>query len=51
VQNLDEMIQCLTSIDEIDREEIRLYVEQNFSARVMAEKYTQVYLNIIRSTS
>ena len=51
VQNLDEMIQCLPQIDEIDREETRLYVERNFSAKVMAEKYTQVYKKVIRSTS
>ncbi len=51
VQNLDEMVQALPKIDEIDREEPRLHVERNFSAQVMAEKYTQVYKKIIRSTS
>ena len=51
VQNLDEMVQALPKIDEIDREEPRLHVERNFSAKVMAEKYTQVYKKIIRSTS
>jgi len=28
----------MEKIDEIDREEIRLYVERNFSDQVMAEK-------------
>ncbi len=51
VQNLDEMIQALPKIDELDREEPRLYVERHFSAKVMAEKYTQVYKKVIRSTS
>jgi glycosyltransferase involved in cell wall biosynthesis len=39
VQNLDEMVQCLARLDEIDRGEMRLYVERNFSAKAMAEKY------------
>ena len=43
VQNLDERVEYLEKIDEIDREEIRLYVERNFSAKVMAEDYTRVY--------
>jgi len=51
VQNLDEMIQSLPGIDEIDREETRLYVEHNFSAQVMAEKYTRVYKKVMRNTS
>ena len=45
VQNLDEMVEYLEKIDEIDREEIRLYVERNFSVKVMAEEYTRVYKN------
>ena len=51
VQNLDEMIESLERIDEIDREEIRLYVERNFSAQVMAEKYIRVYKKVMRNTS
>ena len=34
-------------IGEIDREATRLHVEHNFSAQVMAEKYTQVYEKVI----
>jgi glycosyltransferase involved in cell wall biosynthesis len=48
-QNLDEMVESLAKIDEIDREEPRLYVERNFSAQVMAEKYTRVYQKVKRS--
>lgn len=47
VQNVDEMVQSIPKIDEIDREATRLHVEHNFSARVMAEKYTQVYRKVI----
>ena len=47
VKNVDEMVQTLPRIDEIDREATRLYVERNFSAQVMAEKYTQVYKKVI----
>ena len=48
VKNLDDMVETLERIDEIDREEIRLYVERNFSARVMTEKYIRVYKNVKR---
>ncbi len=51
VQNLDEMVECLPEIDEIDREETRLHVERNFSAKVMAEKYIRVYKNVKRNAS
>ena len=51
VKNLEEMVQCLPEIDEIDREETRLNVERNFSAKAMAEKYTQVYKNVKRNAS
>jgi glycosyltransferase involved in cell wall biosynthesis len=47
VQNLDEMVQYIPRIDEIDRETPRLHVEHNFSARVMAEKYTKVYEKVM----
>jgi glycosyltransferase involved in cell wall biosynthesis len=47
VQNLDEMVQAIPRIDEIDRETTRLQVERNFSARLMAEKYTQVYEEVM----
>jgi len=47
VQNLDEMVESIPKIEEIDREKTRLYVERNFSAQVMAEKYTRVYEKVI----
>jgi glycosyltransferase involved in cell wall biosynthesis len=47
VKNLDEMVEYIPRIDEIDRETTRLHVERNFSARVMAEKYTQVYEKVM----
>jgi glycosyltransferase involved in cell wall biosynthesis len=47
VQNVDEMVQAIPRIDEIDREITRLHVERNFSAHVMAEKYTQVYTKVM----
>ena len=51
VQNLDEMVESLEKIDEIDREEIRLCVERNFSVRVMVENNIQVYKIAMRNTS
>lgn len=47
VKNLDEMVQSMPRIDEIDPETARLHVEHNFSARVMAEKYTQIYEKVM----
>ncbi len=51
VQDLNEMVQCLSKIDEIDREETRLHVERNFSARAMAENYLRVYKDLRRNPS
>ena len=51
VQNLDEMVEYLEKIDEIDREEIPLYLERNISAKVMAENYTRVYKKVTRNIS
>ena len=47
VRNVNEMVQAIPKIDEIDREMTRKHVEHNFSACVMAKKYTQVYENVI----
>ena len=47
VKNVDEMVQSLPQLDEIDREATRLYVERNFSAQAMAEKYIQIYKKVI----
>jgi glycosyltransferase involved in cell wall biosynthesis len=47
VQDIDEMVQSIPKIDEIDREMARSHVEHNFSARIMAKKYIQVYEKVI----
>ncbi len=47
VQRLDEMVDAIARIDEIDREATRAYIDQHFSARVMAENYTQIYQKVM----
>jgi glycosyltransferase involved in cell wall biosynthesis len=47
VHDVEEMIRFIPRIDEIDREATRAYVERNFSARVMAEKYVKIYQRVI----
>jgi len=47
VNNVDEMVCAIPRIDEIDRESVCKYVERNFSAEVMAEKYVEVYKKVI----
>ena len=48
VKNVDEMVQAIPRIDEIDRDATRAHVEEHFSARTMAEKYTQMYKKVMR---
>src|SRR5713226_7606106 len=48
VRDVDEMVRFIPRIDEIDREAIRMYVERNFSACVMAEKYVKIYDQVIK---
>jgi glycosyltransferase involved in cell wall biosynthesis len=50
VHHLDEMVQSIPRIDEIDRDITRAHVEQHFSARVMAENYTQIYERVMRTS-
>jgi glycosyltransferase involved in cell wall biosynthesis len=50
VQGVDEMVQFIPRIDEIDRETARLHVERHFSAHAMAEKYAQVYENVMEKS-
>jgi glycosyltransferase involved in cell wall biosynthesis len=50
VSDLEEMVRFIPQIDEIDRNATRAYVERNFSARAMAEKYMQVYNKVIKMT-
>ena len=47
VQDVEEMIRFIPRIDEIDRDVTRIHVDRNFSARVMAEKYGQVYKKVL----
>ncbi|HLI05004.1 MAG TPA: glycosyltransferase family 4 protein [Ktedonobacteraceae bacterium] len=48
VHNVAEMIEHIGRIDEIDRDGLRPYVEQNFSAQAMAEKYVKLYEKVIK---
>jgi glycosyltransferase involved in cell wall biosynthesis len=48
VHNVAEMVQHIACIDEIDRDTLCPYVEQYFSARVMAEKYVNLYKKVIK---
>ncbi len=50
VQNEAEMVQHVALLEQLDRAKVRDYVEQNFSARVMAEKYVHVYRKVISSS-
>ncbi|MBV9230247.1 MAG: glycosyltransferase family 4 protein [Chloroflexi bacterium] len=47
VHDVAEMVQYIPRIDEIDRDALRPYVEQKFSARVMTEIYIEVYEKVI----
>jgi glycosyltransferase involved in cell wall biosynthesis len=48
VRTVDEMVERISQIDTIDRNAVRMHFERNFSARVMAEKYTEVYKQVIQ---
>ncbi|MEO6887768.1 MAG: glycosyltransferase family 4 protein [Ktedonobacteraceae bacterium] len=47
VRDVDEMVASIPRLEEIDRDTTRSHVEENFSARVMAENYTHVYQQVI----
>jgi glycosyltransferase involved in cell wall biosynthesis len=47
VHDVDDMVRFIPRIDEISRETTRQHVQQNFSARAMAEKYVKIYQKII----
>jgi len=47
VHDIDEMVQSIPLIDEIDRDMTRSHVEDHFSARIMAQKYLQIYEKVI----
>jgi glycosyltransferase involved in cell wall biosynthesis len=50
VDDMDEMLHYIEKIGSLDRNTIRAYVEQNFSAKVMVEKYTRVYHKVITAS-
>ncbi len=47
VDNVEQMVGCIARIGEIDRRTTHLHVDRNFSARVMAEKYVDIYQTLI----
>lgn len=51
VRDVDEMVQFIPRVAELDRAAIRQYVENHFSARVMAEKYMKVYQKVIATAN
>jgi glycosyltransferase involved in cell wall biosynthesis len=51
VHTAAEMVQFIPRIDQIDREALRIYVEQHYSAQVMAENYVKIYEKLIRTNS
>ncbi|GCE12986.1 glycosyltransferase family 4 protein [Tengunoibacter tsumagoiensis] len=50
VHDVEEMIRFIPRLAEIDRRAVRAYVEQNFSVRAMADKYTRAYKKVIASS-
>src|SRR6266446_10743443 len=47
VNTIGAMAAAIPRIDEIDRDVVRKYVERNFSAEVMVEKYVGIYKKVI----
>ena len=50
VHDVAEMTRCIPRIDEIDRDVVRQYVVEHFSARVMAENYLEVYRRVVAAS-
>ncbi len=50
VENVAEMVQRIPDIDHIDRAGVRDFVEERFSASVMAKNYIRVYKEVIKRT-
>jgi glycosyltransferase involved in cell wall biosynthesis len=46
-QNCDEMVHLTAHLNEIDREDMRLYVRRKFSVQAMSENYSGVYQKVI----
>jgi len=50
VRDVADMVQYMARIDEIERDNLRPYVEEYFSARVMAENYVRLYEQVIENS-
>jgi glycosyltransferase involved in cell wall biosynthesis len=50
VNDVNEMIHHIQRLGSLDRKAIRTYAEENFSVRVMAEKYTRAYNKVITTS-
>ncbi len=50
VHDINEMVRSIARVDELDRMAIRAHVEQHFTVRTMAQKYTTIYKKIIASS-
>lgn len=49
VNDVDEMIDALSTINSIDRKECRKHVLENFSASIMADGYEKLYKKILKN--
>ena len=49
IENEKEMIEAIKNIDQINREDCRKYVEENFTVDKMVEGYEKVYRKIVSS--
>jgi glycosyltransferase involved in cell wall biosynthesis len=47
VHDVEEMARFIPRIDELNRGEVRTYIEKNFSVTAMANKYTRIYKKVI----
>lgn len=47
LQNVEEMADAIPELDLLDRRTVRSHVEQHFSIQLMAERYTEVYQQVI----
>jgi glycosyltransferase involved in cell wall biosynthesis len=50
VEDVEGMVRAMAAIDSIDRKTTRQHVEEDFSARVMAENYMKVYRRVIEAS-
>ena len=50
VQNIDEMVHSIAHLSKLERTRVSAHVEQNFTVRVMAQKYVKVYKQVIASS-